>query len=74
MQIVPPVSTADLLEALEGLNWRWLVEKQSGCYTLQPIWMEYVTEKITQHIDIDATIRQAYQKTQNSPHTNLIAV
>lgn len=73
-QIVPPVSTADLLEALEGLNWRSLIEKQSGCYTLQPMWMEYVAEKITQHIDIDVTIRQAYQKKQNLAHTRLIAV
>ncbi|BAY48207.1 WD-repeat protein [Scytonema sp. HK-05] len=54
-QIVPTVSAADLLEGLEGLNWRSLIEKQSRCYTLQPMWMEYVSEQLTQHMDTNLT-------------------
>jgi WD40 repeat protein len=44
--IIPTVSNAQLLEALEGLTWRSLVEKQSGFYTQQPVVMEYVTDRL----------------------------
>ncbi|HEY9668157.1 MAG TPA: NB-ARC domain-containing protein [Coleofasciculaceae cyanobacterium] len=44
--IVPTVSRADLLEALESLNWRSLIEKRSGSYTQQPVVMEYITDVI----------------------------
>jgi WD40 repeat protein len=44
--MVPVVSKAKLLEALESLNWRSLTEKQSGHYTQQPVVMEYVTERL----------------------------
>jgi WD40 repeat protein len=48
--IVPPVSRADLLEALESLSWRSLIEKRSGSYTQQPVVMEYVIEYIITRI------------------------
>jgi hypothetical protein len=41
---------ADIFEALEGLNWHSLLEKQSGCYTLQPVVMEYVTEVLIDQV------------------------
>lgn len=41
--IVPTVSRANLLEALESLTWRSLIYKQAGRYTQQPVVMEYVT-------------------------------
>jgi hypothetical protein len=52
--IIPAVSKAKLLESLESLSWRsliekakpTLVEKQSGGYTQQPVVMEYVTERL----------------------------
>ncbi len=48
--IVPTVSRADLLEALESLSWRSLLEKQSGSYTQQPVVMEYVTEQLIEQV------------------------
>ncbi len=48
--IIPPVSRADLLEALEALRWRSLTEKQSGSYTQQPVVMEYVTDRLVEQI------------------------
>lgn len=48
--IVPAVSRASLLEALESLTWRSLIEKRSGEYTQQPVVMEYVTDCLTQKL------------------------
>lgn len=60
--MVPAITNADLLAALEGLNRRSLIEKaswreesrliatQSSRYTLQPLLMEYVTEQLTKQI------------------------
>ncbi|MEC4818903.1 MAG: NB-ARC domain-containing protein [Scytonema sp. PMC 1069.18] len=42
--MVPTVPRGKLLEALEGLSARSLLEKQSCRYTQQPVVMEYVTE------------------------------
>lgn len=42
--IIPVVSKSNLLEALESLSCRCLIEKQSGNYTLQPVVMEFVTD------------------------------
>lgn len=50
--IVPTVSRANLLEGLESLCWRSLIEKQGGNYTQQPVVMEYVT---SQFIELIAT-------------------
>ncbi|MDJ0590943.1 MAG: NB-ARC domain-containing protein [Pleurocapsa sp. MO_226.B13] len=51
--IIPVVSKPKLLEALESLSWRSLIEKQAGSYTQQPVVMEYVTER---------SIEQVYQE------------
>ncbi|MFB2878644.1 NB-ARC domain-containing protein [Floridanema aerugineum] len=42
-----PVSPLELLDALESLNWRSLLEKQQAKYTLQPAVKQYVTNEIT---------------------------
>ena len=44
--IIPVTSKSNLLEALESLNCRSLIEKQSGNYTLQPVVMEFVTDNL----------------------------
>jgi WD40 repeat protein len=44
--IVPPVSRSQLLEALESLQWRSLIESRASRYTQQPVVMEYVTERL----------------------------
>ncbi|HEY9662390.1 MAG TPA: hypothetical protein V6C65_28375, partial [Allocoleopsis sp.] len=48
--IVPVVSKSQLLESLESLTWRSLIEKQAGSYTQQPVVMEYVTEQLIRKI------------------------
>ncbi|HEY9301250.1 MAG TPA: NB-ARC domain-containing protein, partial [Phormidium sp.] len=48
--ISPPISRARLLETLESLSWRNLIEKQSGSYTQQPVVMEYVSDRLTESI------------------------
>ncbi|MGH2415861.1 MAG: NB-ARC domain-containing protein, partial [Microcystaceae cyanobacterium] len=48
--IVPAVSQAKLLEALGGLTWRSLIEKRRDSYTLQPVLLEYVTDRLTEKI------------------------
>ncbi|MDX2229546.1 MAG: pentapeptide repeat-containing protein [Leptolyngbyaceae cyanobacterium bins.349] len=48
--IVPSVSKARLLEALEALSLRSLIERQINRYTLQPAVMEYVVEQFTEQI------------------------
>ncbi len=44
--LFPAVPRASLLEALETLSWRSLIERKSGCYTQQPVVMEYSTETL----------------------------
>ncbi|GAB4236662.1 MAG: NB-ARC domain-containing protein [Elainellaceae cyanobacterium] len=44
--IIPPVSRTQLLETLESLRWRSLIEVKAGCYTQQPVVMEYVTDRL----------------------------
>lgn len=48
--ICPAISRAKLLETLEALSWRNLIEKQSGSYTQQPVVMEYVSDRLTETI------------------------
>ncbi len=44
--MVPAVARADLLEALESLSWRSLVERRGRGYSLQPVVLEYVTDNL----------------------------
>ena len=48
--IVPAVSRADLLEALEHLNWRSLIKKQSGKYGIEPMLRDYCIDRLTETI------------------------
>jgi hypothetical protein len=43
--ILPTVSKSQLLQAIERLYSRSLIEKEAGKYTLQPVLREYVTEQ-----------------------------
>lgn len=42
-----------MLEAIESLHWRSLIEKKQGTYTQQPIVMEYVTERLVERISAE---------------------
>ena len=53
--IVPKVSKANLLEALESLIWRSLIERQAGSYTQQPVVMEYVTDRSISQVTREIT-------------------
>lgn len=48
--ILPTVSKGKLLEALESLTWRSAIESESGRYTLQPVVMEYMTDRAIEQI------------------------
>ncbi|NJO42029.1 MAG: hypothetical protein HC865_15720 [Cyanobacteria bacterium RU_5_0] len=51
--LVPAVPKPRLLEALEALNGRSLIEKQSGRYTQQPVVMEYVTDRLIEKVSAE---------------------
>ncbi|GAB4199905.1 MAG: hypothetical protein Fur006_51000 [Coleofasciculaceae cyanobacterium] len=48
--IVSLVSKSKLLDALESLARRGLIEKKAALFTLQPVVMEYATEKLIEEI------------------------
>ncbi|PSB13725.1 hypothetical protein C7B76_18765 [filamentous cyanobacterium CCP2] len=48
--IIPTVSRASVLESLESLCWRSLIERQSRRYTQQPAVMEYVTSRLIDQV------------------------
>lgn len=48
--IVPTVSRACLMEALETLTWRSLIEQKSGSYTQQPVVMEYAARTLLDRV------------------------
>ncbi|MEO1133083.1 MAG: NB-ARC domain-containing protein, partial [Cyanobacteria bacterium J06639_1] len=48
--MVPPVPRGKLLEALESLSSRALIEHQGTRYTQQPVVMQYVADKLVQSI------------------------
>lgn len=48
--IQPAVSRPQLLEALESLRGRSLIETQSGRYSQQPVVMEYVSDRLIEQI------------------------
>jgi WD40 repeat protein len=51
--MVPMVSRGSLLEAVESLSWRSLIETRSGSYTQQPVVMEYVTERLIEQVSAE---------------------
>lgn len=48
--IVPAVAIGKLLEALESLCWRSLIDRKAGKYTQQSVVMEYVTERLIERV------------------------
>ncbi|MEA5625955.1 NACHT and WD40 repeat domain-containing protein [Nostoc sp. UHCC 0251] len=48
--IVSPIPAEKLLEALESLVRRSLVEKSTALFTLQPVVMEYVTQQLIEQV------------------------
>ncbi len=48
--IIPAVLRANLLETLESLTWRCLVEKSQVGFTQQPVVMEYVIDQLIEQV------------------------
>ncbi|MGG6265246.1 NB-ARC domain-containing protein [Leptolyngbya sp. AN03gr2] len=48
--LVPAVSKAELLQTLESVQRRSLIEQNDSNYTLQPVVMEYVTERLIEQV------------------------
>jgi WD40 repeat protein len=48
--LLPTISRASLLESLESLSRRSLLERKAGEYTQQPVVMEYATEKLIERV------------------------
>jgi WD40 repeat protein/DNA-binding Xre family transcriptional regulator/DNA-binding HxlR family transcriptional regulator len=48
--IIPAISSKALLEALESLQLRSLIEKKSGNFTQQPVIMEYVIDQLIKQV------------------------
>jgi hypothetical protein len=44
--LIPATAPAKILEVLESLCWRSLIEQRSGKYTQQPVVMEYVSDRL----------------------------
>ncbi|GAB4386820.1 MAG: NB-ARC domain-containing protein [Elainellaceae cyanobacterium] len=66
--IVPIISRAELLETLESLSWRSLIEKRAGRYTQQPVVMEYVTNQIIERVC--AEIAHELKQSSDSPRVS----
>jgi len=64
--IMPPVSTMELLEALESLRRRFLIEKTSAGFSEQPVIMEYITEKFIGQAYLEMKERKAQEITLTS--------
>lgn len=52
---VPAISKKELLDSLEALSFRCLIEQQGTRFTQQPVIMEYVTEQILDRAEQDLT-------------------
>ena len=79
--LVLPLPAIKILEALESLSRRSLIERSSGCFTQQPVVMEYVTsclietsceeivnqklELLQNHALVKATTKDYLKKNQN---------
>ncbi|PSB21592.1 NACHT domain-containing protein [Phormidesmis priestleyi ULC007] len=48
--IVPELSSSKLVEVLESLRWRSLIESSPIGFTLQPVVMEFVTERLIEQV------------------------
>jgi WD40 repeat protein/transcriptional regulator with XRE-family HTH domain len=48
--IITPLSPPKLLEALNSLLRRFLIEKSAACFTLQPVVMEYLTQQLIEQV------------------------
>ena len=53
--LITSVSRGKILEALEALSWRSLIEFTHAGYTQQPVVMEYMSDRLIEQIDVELT-------------------
>jgi len=53
--IYPSCYKTKLIEALESLCWRSLIQRRGNAYTQQPVIMEYVTDRLVEQISEELT-------------------
>lgn len=56
--IVLPIAPQKLLEALESLGRRSLIEKNAALFTLQPVVMEYVTDQLVDQVCMEISTQK----------------
>jgi hypothetical protein len=63
---VPQVSLGDLLEALTSLERRSLIEKSRTLFTLQPVVMEYMTDRLIEQVCSGVRSQESGVRSQES--------
>ncbi len=63
---VPQVSLGDLLEALTSLERRSLIEKSRTLFTLQPVVMEYMTDRLIEQVCSEVRSQESGVRSQES--------
>ncbi|MCB0193106.1 MAG: helix-turn-helix domain-containing protein [Anaerolineae bacterium] len=58
--LIEPLSPAELLEALEALQRRSLIERSAGRFTLQNVITEYLTERLIERVCEEITLGKIY--------------
>lgn len=84
--IIAPLSPPKLLEALNSLSMRFLIEKSGAGFTLQPVLMEYLTQQLIEQVRAEIVgLKEGYKELkvgklnveclesnlQSAPSTNL---
>ena len=70
--LIPITHKPDILEALESLVWRNLIEVNAGQYTLQPVVMEHVTSQLSETISSELITLQLSQFSQYALKKNTV--
>ena len=65
--IYPRCNKSKLLEAIESLRWRSLIERRSNTYTQQPVVMEYVTVCLIEAIGDELLDPECFDADQSYP-------
>ena len=69
--IYPSCYKAKLLESLESLCWRSLIQRRGNAYTQQPVIMEYVIDRLIEQIAAELAEPECFS---NRPLTSLLTV
>ncbi|MEM8612403.1 MAG: BTAD domain-containing putative transcriptional regulator [Cyanobacteria bacterium P01_H01_bin.105] len=60
--IYPSCYKTKLIEALESLSWRSLIQRQGNAYTQQPVIMEYMTDRLIEKISEELADPECFKR------------